>query len=116
MVLGINNIPSVMPEDLENLIQQGYQLIDVRENDEWDAGHYKSATHIPMGSIVENIDKLMVDKKYIFVCRSGARSGRVTNYVNSLDVESYNLSGGMKELQKFTKEIVDLEGNPGQII
>lgn len=116
MVLGINNTPSVMPEDLENLMQQGYQLIDVRENDEWDAGHYKNATHIPMGSIVENIDKLMVDKKYIFVCRSGARSGRVTNYVNSVDIESYNLSGGMKELQKFTKEIVDLEGNPGQII
>ena len=116
MVLGINNTPSVMPEDLENLMQQGYQLIDVRENDEWDAGHYKSSTHIPMGSIAENIDKLMVDKKYIFVCRSGARSGRVTNYVNSVDIESYNLSGGMKELQKFTKEIVDLEGNPGQII
>ena len=69
-----------------------------------------------MGSIVENIDKLMFDKKYIFVCRSGSRSGRVTNYVNSVDIESYNLSGGMKELQKFTKEIVDLEGNPGQII
>jgi|TARA_Y100000004_G_C8935232_1_gene421753 rhodanese-related sulfurtransferase len=116
VVLGINNTPSVMPEDLENLMQQGYQLIDVRENDEWDAGHYKNATHIPMGSIVESIDKLMVDKKYIFVCRSGARSGRVTNYVNSVDIESYNLSGGMKELQKFTKEIVDLEGNPGQII
>ena len=59
MVLGINNTPSVMPEDLENLIQQGYQLIDVRENDEWDAGHYKNATHIPMGSIVESIDKLI---------------------------------------------------------
>ena len=116
MVLGISNTPSVMPEDLENLIQQGYQLIDVRENDEWDAGHYKSATHISMGSIVENIDKLMADKKYIFVCRSGARSDRVTNYVNSVDIESYNLSGGMKELQKFTKEIVDLEGNSGQII
>ena len=116
MVLGINNIPSVMPQDLENLIQQGYQLIDVRENDEWDSCHYKSATHIPMGIIVENIDRLMIDKKYIFVCRSGARSGRVTNYVNSVDIESYNLSGGMKELQKFTKEIVDLEGNPGQII
>ena len=96
MVLGINNTPSVKPEDLENLIQQGYQLIDVRENDEWDAGHYKIATHIPMGSIVENIDKLMADKKYIFVCRSGARSGRVTNYVNTVDIEAYNLSGGMK--------------------
>ena len=82
MVLGINNTPSVMPEDLENLIQQGYQLIDVRENDEWDAGHYKSATHIPMGSIVENIDKLLVDKKYIFVCRSGARSGQVLSLIH----------------------------------
>ena len=75
MVSDINNTPSVMPEDLENFIQQGYQLIDVRENDEWDAGHYKSATHIPMGIIVENIDKFMFDKKYIFVCRSG--SGQV---------------------------------------
>ena len=116
MVLDTNNTPSVMPEDLENLIQQGYQLIDVREHDEWDAGHYKSATHIPMRSIAESIDKFVVDKKYIFVCRSGARSGRVTNYVNSLDIESYNLSGGMKELHKFTKEILDYEGNPGQII
>ena len=116
MVSDTNNTPSVMPEELENLIQQGYQLIDVRENDEWDAGHYKSATHIPMGSIVESIDRLMVDRKYIFVCRSGARSDRVTNYVNSVNIESYNLSGGMKELQKFTKEIVNLEGNPGEII
>ena len=116
MVSGINNTPSVMPEELENLIQQGYQLIDVRENDEWNAGHYKSATHIPMESIVESIDRLMVGRKYIFVCRSGARSSRVTNYFNSVDIESYNLSGGMNELQKFTKEIVDLEGNPGEII
>ena len=59
MVLDTSNTPSVMPEDLENLIQQGYQLIDVRENDEWDAGHYKSAIHIPMGSIVESIDKFL---------------------------------------------------------
>ena len=49
-----------MPEDLENLIQQGYQLIDVRENDEWDAGHYKNATHIPMGSIVESLSLIHI--------------------------------------------------------
>ena len=82
MVLGINNIPSVMPEDLENLIQQGYQLIDVRENDEWDAGHYKSATHIPMGSIVENIDKLMVGKKYIYF--SGIRCIVLDSFLRSI--------------------------------
>ena len=48
MVLGINNTPSVEPENLENLLQEGYKLIDVREQDEWDAGHYKSAIHLQL--------------------------------------------------------------------
>jgi rhodanese-related sulfurtransferase len=42
--LGINNTPSLEPENLEDLLQEGYQLVDVREQDEWDAGHHKSAS------------------------------------------------------------------------
>ena len=116
MVLGINNTPSVEPENLENLLQDGYKLIDVREQDEWDAGHYKSAIHLPMGEVIEKLDNFENNEKYIFVCRSGARSGRVTNFMTSKKTESYNLSGGMKQLKNFTHEIYDLEGNSGQII
>ena len=116
MVLGINNTPSVEPENLEDLLQEGYQLIDVREHDEWDAGHHKRASHLPMGEVVENIDNFNNKEKYIFVCRSGARSGKVTNFMISKNVESYNLTGGMKQLKNFTDEIYNLEGNSGQII
>ncbi len=116
MVLDINNIPSVEPETLEDLLKEGYLLIDVREQDEWDAGHHKRANHLPMGEVVEKIDNFNNDKKYIFVCRSGARSGRVTNFMISKNIESYNLTGGMKQLKNFTDEIYDLEGNSGQII
>ena len=116
MVLGINNTPSVEAENLEVLLQEGYQLIDVREQDEWDAGHHKRANHLPMGEVVEKIDNFNIEEKYIFVCRSGARSGRVTNFMISKNVESYNLTGGMKQLKNFTDEIYDSEGNSGQII
>ena len=116
MVLDINNTPSVEPEDLENLLQEGYQLIDVREQDEWDAGHHKLASHLPMGEVEEKIDNFNNEEKYVFVCRSGARSERVTNFMISKNIESYNLAGGMKQLKNFTDEIYNLEGNSGQII
>ena len=116
MALGINNTPSVEAENLEDLLEEGYQLIDVREQDEWDAGHHKRANHLPMGEVVEKIDNFNIEEKYIFVCRSGARSGRVTNFMISKNVESYNLTGGMKQLKNFTDEIYDSEGNSGQII
>lgn len=116
MVLGISHPPSIDPEQLESLIQDGFKLIDVREQDEWDAGHHQSAEHIPMGMIVESINSFKDSEKYVFVCRSGARSGKVTNFVASQNIESYNLSGGMKELQNFTEKIFNSEGNPGQVI
>jgi rhodanese-related sulfurtransferase len=116
VVLGINNTPSVEAENLEDLLQEGYQLIDVREQDEWDAGHHKRANHLPMGEAVEKIDTFNIEEKYIFVCRSGARSGSVTNFMISKNVESYNLTGGMEQLKNFTDEIYDSEGNSGQII
>ena len=116
MVLDINNTPSVEPENLEDLLQEGYQLIDVREQDEWDAGHYKSASHLPMGEVVDKIDNFNNEEKYIFVCRSGARSERVTNFMISKNVESYNLTGGMKQLKNFSDEFYNFEGYSGQII
>jgi hypothetical protein len=34
----------------------------------------------------------------------------------SKNIESYNLSGGMKQLKNFSDKIYDLDGNSGQII
>ena len=41
MVFGFNKVPSVDASDVENLISNGHILIDVREDDEWEAGHHK---------------------------------------------------------------------------
>ena len=116
MELGINSTPSVQPNEVENFIQEGCVLVDVREIDEWTSGHHVNAIHIPMGEIINNMNSFHENEKYIFVCRSGSRSASVTNFMISQDIEAYNMSGGMKELRSFTEKIYDSEGNPGQII
>ena len=116
MELGINSTPSVQPNEVEDLIQDGFVLVDVREKDEWISGHHVAAIHIPMREIMENMNSFHLNEKYIVVCRSGSRSARVTNFMISQDIEAYNMAGGMKELRNFTENIYDLEGNPGQII
>ncbi len=116
MVLGFNKVPSVYASDVENLISNGHLLIDVREDDEWEAGHHKDATHISMGTIEENLSKFSKDNEYVIVCRSGARSARVSNYLLSKDFKVSNLDGGMKALFSVSNNIIDSKGSTGQII
>ncbi|HEY9571267.1 hypothetical protein CH76_08330 [Lysinibacillus sp. BF-4] len=71
-------------------------LIDVREQEEIEAGHMEGIVHIPMGDIPNAVDSLKEhNKKYVIVCRSGSRSGNVTMYLRQFDIDAYNMIGGM---------------------
>lgn len=50
------------------------QIIDVREPDEWRAGHLREASLIPLGLLANRKDELDATLLVIAVCRSGARS------------------------------------------
>ncbi len=51
------------------------QLIDVRDKDEYAAGHYKTAVNIPTDDLEKKV-KILSDKKpIVFVCNTGAKSG-----------------------------------------
>lgn len=116
MVFGMGNNEEVSPENLENLLSEGFKLIDVREQDEWNAGHHIEAAHIPMGSIPERIDEFDEDEKYIIICRSGGRSGRVCTFMEKEGIQSHNLTGGMNKLSSTSKKIVNSNGKNGIVI
>ena len=80
-------------EKLEN--GEKLNLIDVRELEEIQTGHIAGITHIPVGSIESRINELSKDKPYIIVCRSGARSGRATEFLQSQGFDVTNMVGGM---------------------
>ena len=116
MVFGSANINYVLPENIEQHILDGYKLIDVREDDEWNAGHHSGAKHIPMSTIPENLNTFEESEKYIIICRSGHRSGKVSGYLNSQGFDTFNLAGGMKELSLTSENVIDCSGNKGTII
>lgn len=84
----IANVPAVLPE--------GAVLLDVREQDEWDAGHAPGALHIPMSEIGARLEEVPNDVQLYVVCRAGGRSARVTQYLNDNGWEAVNVEGGMQ--------------------
>ena len=112
----MDDMETVASENLETYLSDGYELIDVREQDEWDAGHHPEAIHIPMGTIPQKIDDFKTSDNYIIICRSGARSGRVSSFMKNEGFDSLNLTGGMKQLFLTSEKIVDLNGNIGTVI
>lgn len=82
---------SSLPEDIV--------LLDVREDDEWTAGHAPKAVHVPMGYVPQRLDEISAafpDRPVHVVCRSGARSARVTAYLEGIGLEAVNVKGGMQ--------------------
>ena len=79
-----------------NAVPEGAHLIDVREQNEWDAGHAPSAQHLPASSLLENLEKLPEDDEPLYiVCRSGGRSFQVAQWLNGNGFEAINVGGGM---------------------
>lgn len=89
-------------------------LLDVREQDEWDAGHAPGAVHIPLGELPSRLDELPdTDAGTLAVtCRGGGRSSRAVAWLSQQGFDVANLDGGMKAWQASGKPLVADTGDP----
>lgn len=80
-----------------------FQLIDVREEYEYDIANL-SGELIPMGELMNSIDKIAKDKVVVVHCRSGARSATAINQLEKIHgfTNLYNLKGG---ILAYAKEV-----------
>lgn len=85
-----------VPNTSVGQLPAGGWLLDVREDDEWAAGHAPDATHIPMAELPGRLDELPADGEVYVICRSGGRSARVTAYLNQNGWSAVNVDGGMQ--------------------
>lgn len=74
-------------------------LLDVRQPDEYSAGHIAGATLIPLGELNARLNKLPKDREIICVCRSGNRSSTATRQLTAAGYNAVNLRGGMNAWQ-----------------
>ncbi|MGX7677656.1 rhodanese-like domain-containing protein [Jatrophihabitans sp. DSM 45814] len=70
-------------------------LLDVREADEWAAGHAPQAVHIPMSELNSRSSEIPTDQTIICVCHVGGRSAVVADALNRAGWTALNLTGGM---------------------
>jgi rhodanese-related sulfurtransferase len=70
-------------------------LLDVREDDEWVAGHAPNAVHVPMTQLAERLDDIPEADTVYVICQSGGRSQRVTQYLNANGWTAVNVVEGM---------------------
>ena len=93
-------------QELKELQDSGvdFQLIDVREPHEYDFCNLNGEL-IPQGDIPDSVDKIERNKKVVILCRSGARSGNMIQWLEKTHKfeNLYNLKGG---ILAWAKEIV----------
>ena len=85
----------ITPEQAEALRTGGAQLIDVREDQEWDAGRIGGARHIALGDVAAQAQTIDRDTPVVFYCRVGARSAMAADAFRRGGYDAYSLAGGV---------------------
>ena len=84
------------PERTRELHDAGdVQLVDVREDYEWEAGRIAGAVHIPVAELSEKAATLDRDRPVVFYCRSGGRSAMATQAFTASGFDAHNMTGGI---------------------
>ena len=76
--------------------REGVPLIDVRERDEFAAGHVPGAVNVPMSEIGDRLDELPAEAFHV-ICQAGGRSARVAQVLEARGYDVTNVDGGTGE-------------------
>jgi rhodanese-related sulfurtransferase len=84
-------------EAWEMLEAGGATVVDVRNPEEYGAGHVKGALWIPVDDVIPRFDELPTVGKLLFICEVGQRSGLAAEYAAAMGADSdrlYNIEDG----------------------
>ncbi len=91
---GVSSSTSPIASDrAHQLVEGGAQLVDVRTDREWAAGHLEGAVHIPVDDLGERMSELPRDRALIVYCASGARSARAASALRAANYDVHDLGG-----------------------
>ncbi len=106
-------IPTATPRDVTD---QTY-LLDVREDDEWQAGHVPGAVHIPMSGLLPRIAEVPKEGDVVVMCKVGGRSAQVTAYLMQQGWTNVrNLDGGAVAWVGAGRDLVTDTGAPPTVL
>jgi rhodanese-related sulfurtransferase len=93
-------------------VPAGAFVLDVREHDEWDAGHVPGALHIPLGELGARYTEIERDRPLFVICRAGNRSARAAHALAGAGWDARNVADGMMGWQAAGRPMTSESGSP----
>jgi rhodanese-related sulfurtransferase len=109
------SVPEIDVDEAQQRTASGAFLLDVRTADEWSAGHAPDAVWIPMAEIEARQGEVPQDRAVVVICRTGARSARVTAALAAAGYDASNVVGGLQAWAAAGHPIVTDAGTPGEV-
>ena len=104
-------LPTVVAAD----IPDGAAILDVREEDEWAAGHIAGSAHVPLSELPARAGDIPDTDPLVVVCKVGARSAQVTAWLAGQGRDAVNLAGGLDAWAGAGRPLVTDDGTPGTV-
>lgn len=84
-------------DKIQQYLNQGALILDVRSKGEWKSGHIVNAIHIELNEIPNNVNRIKeLNAPIVVVCVSGVRSGQVAEFLKKHEIDTFN--GGSWEV------------------
>jgi rhodanese-related sulfurtransferase len=103
-----SRIREVTVDEAIERMEKGAQLIDVREDNEWEAGHAAGARHMGRGVIERDIVQTFPDKskELILYCGGGYRSALATDMLRKMGYTNvFSMAGGWRAWQETSAPV-----------
>jgi rhodanese-related sulfurtransferase len=111
-----DDVPSITRDEL----LADAVILDVREDDEFAAGHIEGAVHVPIGSLASKMfydpGDLVTDAPLVLVCKGGGRATRATAWLNANGFDAVRLDGGTRGWAESGRPMASETGQPPAIL
>lgn len=104
------NHPDAVPEVMSADLPPGAFLLDVREDDEWAAGHAPDAVHVRLGELGARARELPRDREVYIICRTGARSAYAAQILAVGGLTAINVADGMAGWAVLGRPMISEDG------
>ena len=87
-------VPEIDIEELARRHAAGAYVLDVRQPDEYEAGHVPGAVLVPLGELEFRQSELPADRPLLVICKSGGRSAAAVRALATAGFDATNVGGG----------------------
>ena len=101
------SVPEISVDDLAQRLADGVRVVDVREDQEYLAGHIPGAVHVALGTVPDHVDRYRGEGPTYVVCLSGGRSQRACEFIAQHGVEVVNVAGGTRAWVESGRSVVE---------